>query len=652
MLPPVRAEDLPLLHALSTPAVAPDGSRAVVSAVHPNFEADAYVGQLWTVPLDGSGPRRITRGFRDTAPEFSPDGRLLAFLRAAQGAAPQLAVMPVDGGEPMVITDAKLGVREFAFSQDSKKLAFVAEVPQEGRYGSTAGVDPAHEDPRLIDALQFQLNGVGYLADRRPQIFVIDVPDLNAEPVVAPVGRAADCEPVSLVPAAAQLTTGDYEHYGLAWDGDAVVAISARHEARDRDLRTDLYRFAPGAEPQRLTDSFTGPSALASPVVVGDHIFFAGIELGPTGRDVVGTNVSVCVLPRAGGEVRVLTDPETVGIEGDLVADGDGVLAVDQVRGTGHVLRVDAAGEQQRWPLPGVVRALGAAGGVRLAVLTRRASPCELFTLDDPEAPLTSFGEPMLAGAIVPQEQVATAADGYPVHGWVLRPSGEGPHPVVLMIHGGPFAAYTPAFFDEAQVLAEAGYAVLMCNPRGSAGYGQAHARAIKGALGELDMADVLAFLDHCLVEVPGLDASRVGVMGGSYGGYLTAWLIAHTARFAAAIVERGYLDPRSMIGATDIGWYFPEEYHHDLAAMDRQSPLYLVHQVTTPTLVIHSEQDLRCPLATAQRYYTELKLRGVETEMLIFPGENHELSRSGTPHHRRARFEHILAWWERHLRG
>ncbi len=140
------------------------------------------------------------------------------------------------------------------------------------------------------------------------------------------------------------------------------------------------------------------------------------------------------------------------------------------------------------------------------------------------------------------------------------------------MIHGGPFAAYTPAFFDEAQVLAEAGYAVLMCNPRGSSGYGQAHARAIKGALGELDMADVLAFLDHCLVEVSGLDANRVGVMGGSYGGYLTAWLIAHTARFSAAIVERGYLDPRSMIGAADIGWYFPEEYHRDLAAMDRQS--------------------------------------------------------------------------------
>lgn len=652
MLPPVRAEDLPLINALSTPALAPDGSRAVVSAVHPNFEADAYVGQLWSVRFDGSPERRITRGFRDSAPAFSPDGSLLAFLRAAPGAAPQVAVMPADGGEPLIITDAKLGVREFRFSPDSKKIAFVAEVPQSGRYGTTAGVDAAHEDPRLITALQFQLNGVGYLAERRPHVFVVEVPDPCGEPPVVPVGRAAGPDPQSLIPAAVQLTDGDFEHYGLAWDGDAVLSISSRHDSRDRDVRSDIFRFVVGAEPQQLTDSSSGPSALGWPVVVGDLVFFQGIDLGPSGRDIVGTNASVCVVPLAGGEVRVLTEPETVGIEGALAADGDGVLAIDQVRGSGQVIRVDATGEVQRWPMPGAVRSVAAVDGVRVAVLARRASPCELVKLDAPDEALTGFGESLLAEAVIPEEQVAVAADGYPVHGWVLRPQGEGPHPVVLMIHGGPFAAYSSAFFDEAQVLAGAGYAVIMCNPRGSAGYGQAHGRAIKGAMGELDMADVLAFLDHCLVEVPGMDAGRVGVMGGSYGGYLAAWLIAHTARFRGAIVERGYLDPRSMQGAADIGWYFPDEYHGSLAAMDRQSPLYLVHQVQTPTLVIHSEQDLRCPLGVAQRYYTELKLRGIEAELLVFPGESHELTRSGTPQHRLARFQHVLRWWDRHLRS
>jgi dipeptidyl aminopeptidase/acylaminoacyl peptidase len=218
------------------------------------------------------------------------------------------------------------------------------------------------------------------------------------------------------------------------------------------------------------------------------------------------------------------------------------------------------------------------------------------------------------------------------------------------MIHGGPLAAYSANFFDEAQVLAGAGYAVVMCNPRGSAGYGYEHGRVLKGAMGELDMVDVLAFLDHCLAADSTLDPDRVGVMGGSYGGFLAAWLIAQTPRFTAAIVERGYLDGRSMIGAADIGWYFPFEYQGGLAEIDQRSPLYQVHRVQTPTLLIHSEQDLRCPVTVAKRYYTELKLRGVETQLLLFPGEGHELSRSGTPQHRRLRFEHILAWWDRHL--
>ena len=245
---------------------------------------------------------------------------------------------------------------------------------------------------------------------------------------------------------------------------------------------------------------------------------------------------------------------------------------------------------------------------------------------------------------------IATAPDGYPVHGWVVLPEGDGPHPVLLMIHGGPFAGYTPAFFDEAQVYAEAGYAVVMCNPRGSAGYGRDHGRAIQGDFGNLDSADVLAFLDHAVTTVPGLDGARVGIMGGSYGGYLTAWIIAHDHRWAGAIVERGYLDPASFVGASDIGWFFPAQYNGTKAEQDAQSPMLLAGDVTTPTLVIHSELDLRCPLSQGLQYYTVLKQAGVDAELLVFPGENHELSRSGTPWHRRQRFEAILDWWARHL--
>lgn len=648
----MHPQDIEKIITLSAPWLHPDGTWLVLSATHPSLRGDDYVGQLWRIPLSGGAPLRLTRGFRDTEPQISPDGNLIAFLRSESGRAPQLAIIPATGGEPMVITDAALGIREFAFSPNSEQVAYVAAVPTEGRFGTIDGVAARHEDPRLIDRLKFQSNGIGYVADRRAQLFVMDLPDPRSEPPVKPVGRAAATTPTaSLLPEARQLSYGDVDHHSVAWIGTSVIAVAARHLGADRDLRADIYRFDPdAAEPVRLTESTLGPSVLACPVVVGELLYFIGIDLGASGTDVAGVNAAVCVVPITGGIAHMVTDPEKVGIEGALVAAGDAVLAIDQVRGTRQAIVVTADGERERIFFDGCFHALAAAGDVRVAVASAPDWACEVVRLDQPEQPITTFNAALSSVIVAPQPQGAIAEDGYPVDGWTFVPAGDGPHPVVLMIHGGPFATFGASFLDEAQVLVGAGYAVVMCNPRGSAGYGQAHGRALKGAMGEIDMTDVLAFLDSCLATHPELDGSRVGLMGGSYGGFLVAWLISHTDRFAAAIVERAYLDGRSMIGASDIGWYFPTEYQGELTAVDQHSPLYRAHLVHTPTLIIHSEQDLRCPLSIAQRYYTELKLRGVEAEMLVFPGENHELSRSGTPHHRLARLEHILTWWQRRL--
>jgi dipeptidyl aminopeptidase/acylaminoacyl peptidase len=219
------------------------------------------------------------------------------------------------------------------------------------------------------------------------------------------------------------------------------------------------------------------------------------------------------------------------------------------------------------------------------------------------------------------------------------------------MIHGGPYTQYGVHLFDETQVYVDAGYAVVYCNPRGASGYGQAHGRAIREGFGGLDMADVLDFLDGALANFDDLDGDRLGILGGSYGGYLTAWTIAHDHRFKAAIVERGYLDPSAFIGSSDIGTTFPQQYNGtDRELQRRQSPQEVAHLVTTPTFVIHSELDLRCPLAQAETYYATLKMQGVDAELLIFPGENHELSRAGRPRHRVQRFDAILDWFGRHL--
>jgi dipeptidyl aminopeptidase/acylaminoacyl peptidase len=169
--------------------------------------------------------------------------------------------------------------------------------------------------------------------------------------------------------------------------------------------------------------------------------------------------------------------------------------------------------------------------------------------------------------------------------------------------------------------------------------------------MGTLDFFDVMDFFDGVVGADPRLDADRVGVMGGSYGGYMTAWIIAHEHRFAAAIVERGFLDPAAFPGSSDIGSFFGEEYvGTDPALVAAQSPMAVVDQVATPTLVLHSELDYRCPLDQATRYYAALKRNGVEAEMLVFPGEDHELTRAGRPQHRVQRFDAVLEWWNRHL--
>lgn len=658
----MRPDQLPLLTSLSAPSVHPDGTWAVVATSRPHFDADDYVGQLFRVALDGSGARRLTRGQRDTHPTFAPDGSLIAFLRAGANERPQVHLIPSGGGEPLCVTDQPLGVSDFAFAPNGRTLAFIARVPEQGRYGSLTDVDAGHEDARHITSLAFQANGLGWVRDRRSHLFVIDVPDVFGEPAVPPKGRAAkgmDPEQVKSVgiPVARRLTDGDAD-FGqpcFSADSTAVLITAARTEGPET-LIDDLVRVpVNGSESVRLTN---GTLQVSHPLVAADAIWVVGTDLGDSGLDFVAAHYGVY---RIGDDApELLTDPELL-VEGALVPTADGVLAITESRGASQLLRVTAEGTEFLLDADAGVVLFGCGtAGARpptdspIVVTYRTGGGTDEVGLVEGGAvrPLTDFSATLRSSATVrePRELTASAPDGHPVHGWAVLPEGQGPHPVLLMIHGGPFAQYTAAFFDEAQVYAEAGYAVVLCNPRGSSGYGRDHGRAIKGDFGNLDSADVLAFLDHAIATLPGLSGERVGIMGGSYGGYLTAWIIAHEHRFAAAIVERGYLDPTSFVGASDIGWFFPAGYHGSSELQNAQSPTLLTDRVTTPTLVIHSEQDLRCPLSQALRYYTQLKQAGVDAELLVFPGENHELSRSGTPWHRRQRFEAILAWWAKHL--
>lgn len=646
----MKPSDISALRVPGTPTLSPDGRHAVVALTRPDLNADEYTGHLWLVPTDGTAePRQITHGWRDGEPVWSPDGRWIAFLRAerdtrAGGAPktgkPQLWVLPASGGEPIRLTEHPLGVSRPVWSPDSTRLAYTARVPEPGRYGTDEKITGEAEPPRRITAMRYRLDGIGFTLDRRSHVWVVG---LDGE------------EPV-------RVTQGDFDHDGVDWspDGGLLTFVAARHPGTGDDLRSDVWICRPdGSDLRALTD---GGLSAAQPRFApdGEVVCFAAAPLGDGDRSSVCRNAGLWSVPVAGGAPRRLTDQErhTLANPGGMIATTpEGVLFTGEHRGAVRLLRVPYDGAEPECLVEGERQVIGAAAVAgRIAVtVTDPRQPGELAIVDGSSLRhLTTFqaGFAEQVGIRPMMEITGAAPDGYPVSGWVVRPTGDGPHPVLLMIHGGPFTQYGWKVFDEAQVYAGAGYAVVMGNPRGSSGYGEAHGRAVIGNVGEVSASDLLALLDAALDGDQTLDRERVGVLGGSHGGFMTTWLAAHHGkRFRAAISERAVNAIDSFTGSSDIGWFFAEDlYGPDPAQRAAQTPLAYADRIEIPMLIIHSEQDWRCPVEQAQRLFVALKRRGTPVEMLLFPGEGHELSRSGRPRHRVARFEAILDWWSRHL--
>jgi dipeptidyl aminopeptidase/acylaminoacyl peptidase len=655
-VPGVKPTDLTFVNLPGKPALTPDGRYGVVARRHIDLAADDYTSQLWLVPVTGDGgPRQLTHGWRDDAPAVSPDGYWLAFVRATHqhsgsraggekgdfdGPA-QLCVMPLTGGEPRRLTDHPFGAGPPAWSPDSTRLAYATRVPEEGRYGTGADafgekLSPEAEPPRRITSLWYRLDDLGFTMDRPKHVFVTDL-DGDTD----------------------QVTTGAFDHGDPTWspDGQWLTFAAARHETHGEDLAVDLWLSRPdGTDLRRLTDTTWD---LDQPKFTpdGSAVVAIGASAGPDRLDDVIRSKVLHLVPVADGHPQPILDQARFHVAapgGDFAVTESGVLFPNEDRGAVQLIRVPYDGSEPTVLLDGKrqVDAFSVAADTIVATVGSPDSWGALVALENGvERLLVDWSDEYRADFPVYEqtELNATAPDGYPVHGWVVRPTGPGPFPVLLMIHGGPYAQYGWRLFDEAQVLANAGYAVVMGNPRGSSGYGEAHGRAIVGNVGAVTTVDVLALLDAAL-EAPDLDSQRVGVLGGSHGGFMTTWLAAHHGeRFKAAISERAVNAIDSFAGSSDIGWFFVDAVYGttDVAA---QSPLTYADKINVPMLLIHSEHDWRCPIEQAQRLFVALKRGGKPVEMLVFPGEGHELSRTGRPSHRVARFDAILEWFGRHL--
>lgn len=641
---PMDPRDLARIHVASDPQISPDGARVAFVVTTLSEEKDAYLSNVWVVDTAGGPPRRFTSGpKRDTTPRWSPDGRWLAFLSEREARQKtQVYVMPADGGEPVKLTSFANGVSDLDWAPDSARLCLVSRV---GGWQEPEDEEDKQKSkpPRRITTLKHKLNGEGFTHDRRSHLFLVD---------------RAGGEPV-------QLTDGDWNDVEPSWspDGSAIAFVSARHEERDRDNVSDVWLVpVGGGEPRRVTDS-AGPVAGPRFSPDGREIAYVGQRF----RNEAGRNNRVFLAPGAGGPPRCLTEALDRNCHAPLqwIDHGTALAFLVDERGNVPLYRVSRSGQAER--VVGGDRQLSAfsasADGERITFAASRPTyPSEVFVARSDgsgEHQVTDFNRNWNAEVWRSEpEHFQFERAGFVVDAWVMRPAGYQSgrrYPTLLNVHGGPMAQYGNVFFDEFQVYAAAGYAVVYTNPRGSQGVGEEFTRAVVGDWGGGDFLDVMTALDEAQRRFDFIDPDRLGVLGGSYGGFMTSWIIGHSDRFKAACSERAVNNLISMYGTSDISPRFPEmqlggSLWENFDAYWERSPMAYAPRVSTPVLIIHSENDLRCPIEQGEQYFLNLKRLGKEAEFVRFPDESHELSRSGKPRHRVERFQIILDWFQRYL--
>jgi dipeptidyl aminopeptidase/acylaminoacyl peptidase len=648
--------DLYQLRMASDSQISPDGSRVVYVKTWLDEEKNGYRSSLYAVSVNGGEELRLTAAdAQDNHPRWSPDGSHIAFLSDRTEKA-QIYVISIAGGEAWKLTELREGVTSFTWSPDGSSIALTSKSEDEPDEESADSADKS--DVVHITSIRYKANGVpGFLDNKRSHIWCVSFPTGDAR----------------------QVTRGDYDDGSPAWhpNGQEIVFTSDRTEEREYGRTSQIWAVSARGGTPRLVIGEPN-DAFGEPVVSPDSEYIA--MRGH--RDAVAGgsfNTRLWRIPVSGGDPECLTESLDRSVADMTAADFYGKSSAGMIwseDSSGILTQVSDAGNVHLYQVSGDGAIEALVTGTR-RVLDYSVGPGKIaFTASDPLNPadvyvcdlngqnekrLTNINADFLNGVSLsePEEFHVNShnEDGWDVHGWIMKPPHADPnakYPMVLQIHGGPHGMYGNAFFHEFQALAAAGYVVLYCNPRGSQGYGEEFCSTTRARWGESDMPDVMAVVDYA-IEQGSVDQNRMGVTGGSYGGYLTNWIIGHTDRFAAAVTDRCVSNLYSMYGTSDIGFSFGEYEFGGMPWEEREtyvkySPITYVENMVTPLLIVHSEQDYRCPIEQAEQMFISLKKLGRTVEFVRFPNENHELSRSGQPKHRIQRIDFNLDWWNRYL--
>jgi dipeptidyl aminopeptidase/acylaminoacyl peptidase len=650
-----KAEDVFQLEFADDPQVSPDGKRVVYVRSFMDSMKDRRRSNLWIVNIDGTDHQALTAGnHNDTSPRWSPDGARIAYISDREGG-PQLHCLWVGTGRTARLTRLHSASLTPAWSPDGKQVAFVSfvatpakpfiELPPRPKGAEWA------EPPKVIRTVHYRADGRGYLEDGHFHVLVV-----SAE------GGAAR-----------QLTSGPHDHAGPTWAPDGkslLVAANRRADADHEPLDSEVYEVTVADRRIKALTDRRGPDT--SPVYSpdGKRIAYLGFDDRYQGYQLTRLHV----MDRDGRNRRELTRKLDRSVAHPVWArDGKGVYVSYEEHGDTKVALVPLDGEIQE-----------VAGGLGGASLDRPYSGGSFsvggadvvaFTLSAPNRPanvgaitaqgrkprrLTDLNADLLndrALAEVEEIWFRSAKDGRKVHGWIARPPGfdaKKKYPLILEIHGGPFASYGPHFAADVQLYAAAGYVVLYINPRGSTGYGEEFANLIHHAYPGDDFDDLMSGVDAVLGRGY-VDPDNLFVTGGSGGGVLTAWIVGRTNRFRAAVSAKPVINWYSFVLTADMypffaRYWFPGPPWDNAEHYLKRSPLSLVGKVTTPTMLLTGEVDHRTPISEAEQFYQALKLRKVDTALVRIPGASHDVG--ARPSQLIAKAACVLKWFETHRKA